>query len=152
MAQYSFSQRTRGNFVGVDPRLVKVAYRALEVTDVDFGVIEGVRTKERQAYLVKIGASQTMQSKHIDGLAIDTMAYINGKGTFQPNLYDNIADAFATACRELGVDVRWGGAWQINDIRTWNGTMQEASDAYVALRRREGKKPFLDQGHFELIV
>ena len=57
----------------------------------------------------------------------------------------------AHAAVELGVGVRWGAAWSVSDIRKWEGTMEEAMLSYVDLRRSEGRRPFIDAPHFELI-
>ncbi len=72
---FRFSQRSENNLKGVNPALVQVVRRALELSIVDFGVTEGLRTVERQKELVAKGASQTMNSRHITGHAIDVFAY-----------------------------------------------------------------------------
>ena len=71
---YSLSQRSLDRLDGVDEKLVAVVKRAIEVSNIDFGVIEGLRTVEKQEQLVASGASQTMKSKHIEGGAVDLMA------------------------------------------------------------------------------
>lgn len=149
---FELSQRSLDRLEGVDERLVKVVCRAIELTDTDFGVIEGVRTVEKQEELVAKGASQTMKSKHLDGLAVDLMAYVGGRGCWEINVYDNIADAMKKAAEEEGVQVRWGAAWHINDLREWEGTMEDAMNDYIDTRRSEGRRPFIDGPHFELMV
>lgn len=121
------------------------------MTEVDFGVIQGLRTLEEQIALVAKGASKTMKSKHLEGNAVDLMAYINGRGSWELNVYDEIADAMKTAAIKLDVGVRWGAAWSVSDIRDWDGTMEEAMLSYVDLRRSQGRRPFIDGPHFELI-
>jgi peptidoglycan L-alanyl-D-glutamate endopeptidase CwlK len=148
---YQLSQRSLDKLEGVDDRLVKIVCRAIELTDVDFGVIQGLRTEEEQRALVEKGASQTMKSKHLEGKAVDLMAYVAGKGCWELNVYDNIADAMQQAATEEGVQIRWGAAWNIADIREWDGTMEEAMNHYVDTRRSEGKRPFIDAPHFELM-
>jgi hypothetical protein len=150
MSQFKLSQRSLSNLEGVNPYLVAVVKRAIEITKVDFGVIEGIRTPERQRELVQAGASQTMFSKHIEGKAVDLMAYIGPRASWELNLYDDIADAVKQAAMELQVPVRWGGAWNVPDIREWQGTMQGAMDYYIDTRRSQGRKPFIDGPHFEL--
>ena len=105
---------------------------------------------EEQRVLVDKGASKTMRSKHLDGKAVDLMAYIGSRGSWELNLYDDIADAMKEAAVETGAVLRWGAAWHIPDIRQWNGTMEDAMNAYVDLRRSEGKRPFIDGPHFEI--
>jgi len=136
---------------GVDERLVACVKRAIELSEIDFGVTQGLRTIEEQEALVAKGASKTMKSKHIDGLAVDLMAYVNGRGCWELNVYDEIADAMKAAAQELDVPIRWGAAWHINDIREWEGTMEEAMNDYVDTRRGQGKRPFIDAPHFEIM-
>tara|TARA_R110000796_G_scaffold96458_1_gene202246 strand:- start:143 stop:598 length:456 start_codon:yes stop_codon:yes gene_type:complete len=149
---YKLSQRSLDRLEGVDERLQSVVKSAIGMTKTDFGVICGLRTIEEQRKLVDKGASKTMKSKHIGGNAVDLMAYIGSRGSWELNLYDDLADAMKEAARDLGVPVRWGAAWHINDIREWDGTMEEAMNAYVDLRRSQGKRPFIDGPHFELMV
>lgn len=147
---YSLSQRSLDRLEGVDEDLVNVVKRAIEITEVDFGVIQGLRTIEEQEALVAKGASQTMKSKHLEGRAVDLMAYVGGKGSWELTIYDEVADAMKQAADELGVQIRWGAAWHINDIREHEGTMEEAMNDYIDLRRSEGRRPFIDAPHFEL--
>jgi hypothetical protein len=96
---------------GVDPRLVAIASRALAYSTVDFGVIEGLRSTERQKELVLTKASKTMNSRHLTGHAIDVMAYIGADGRWEEPLYHPINDAFQQAAKELGIAITWGGSW-----------------------------------------
>jgi peptidoglycan LD-endopeptidase CwlK len=106
---------------------------------------------EEQRVLVEKGASKTMRSKHLDGKAVDLMAYIgDGRASWELNLYDDIANAMKEAAIETGAVLCWGAAWHIPDIRQWNGTMEDAMNEYVDLRRSQGKRPFIDGPHFEL--
>ena len=148
---FELSQRSLDRLDGVEDSLVVVVKRAIQLTKVDFGVSEGLRSVARQAELVAKGASKTMKSKHIDGLAVDLVAYISGRVSWELNLYDDIADAMAAAAKEHGVTVRWGGAWHIDDIGTWQGKMEDAMTTYIDLRRSQGKRPFIDGPHFELM-
>ena len=135
---------------GVDPKLVAVVKRAIEISKVDFGVTEGLRTLETQKKYVAAGKSRTMNSKHLTGKAVDLVAFVNGKVSWELNLYDDIADAMAQAARELKVPLRWGGAWNIPDITKWDKPMQEAMNFYIDSRRQQGARPFIDGPHFEL--
>jgi peptidoglycan LD-endopeptidase CwlK len=136
---FKLSQRSLDKLDGVDEKLVATVKLAIAVAKIDFGVICGLRTMEEQRVLVDKGASKTMRSKHLDGKAVDLMAYIGSRGSWELNLYDDIADAMKEAAVETGAVLRWGAAWHINDIRQWNGTMEEAMNAYVDLRRSRGQ-------------
>lgn len=128
---------------GVNTNLIKVVKRAIEISTVDFRVIEGVRTKERQAELVKNGASKTMNSRHLTGHAVDIVPVVNGEVSWDFNHYYPLAVAIAKAATELGVKVRWGGAWTV--ITNKAGTPQDWVKAY-----RAGGGKFLDGVHFEI--
>jgi len=149
---YKLSQRSLDRMEGVDERLVAVVKHAITATKTDFGVIQGLRTIEMQKALVAKGASQTMKSKHLDGLAVDLMAYIGGRGSWELNLYDDLADAMAEGANAAGCKVRWGAAWHIDSIGQYKGTMEEAMNEYIDLRRSQGRRPFIDGPHFELMV
>lgn len=155
MAQFKLSQRSLDRLEGVDNRLVGVVKMAITLTKTDFGIVQGLRTLEMQKALVAKGASQTLKSKHLDGLAVDCMAYISGRGSWELNLYDDIADAMAQAANLHGVAVRWGAAWHIDDIGTYKAqgqSMEQAMNEYIDLRRSQGRRPFIDGPHFELMV
>jgi peptidoglycan L-alanyl-D-glutamate endopeptidase CwlK len=147
---FKLSQRSRDKLDGVDAGLVAVVDYAIAVTKIDFGVICGLRSIEEQRELVAKGASKTLKSKHIDGYAVDLMAYIGSRGSWELNIYDEIADAMKEGAQAAGVGIRWGAAWHISDIRDWDGTMEEAMNSYVDLRRSQGRRPFIDAPHFEL--
>ena len=147
---FNLSQKSLDRLEGVNDDMVRVVKKAIELTKIDFGVICGLRTVEEQEELVAKGASQTMKSKHIDGLAVDLMAYLGGRASWELNLYDDIADAMKEAAKLENVGVRWGAAWQIDNMADWDGTMEEAMNAYIDLRRSQGRRPFIDGPHFEL--
>ena len=147
---YTLSSRSLEKLEGVNESLVNVVKKAIQLTKIDFGVIYGLRSEEEQQKLFDAGKSQTMKSKHLTGDAVDLMAYVDGKASWELNLYDDLADAMKWAATEEGVVVRWGAAWSIPDISTWDGTMEEAMMSYIDLRRSEGRRPFIDGPHFEL--
>lgn len=148
--EFKLSQRSLSRLEGLEPELIGVVNRAIELTNVDFGVTCGIRSKAEQEKLVASGASQTMRSKHLEGRAVDVVAYIGPRITWELNVYDNIADAFKKAADELDVPLRWGAAWNVYDLRGWNNTMEEAMMHYIDARRSEGRRPFIDAPHFEL--
>jgi peptidoglycan L-alanyl-D-glutamate endopeptidase CwlK len=150
---FKLSTRSEAKLEGLDPRLVAVVKAAIHQTKIDFGVICGMRTMEEQKALVASGASQTMKSKHLQGYAVDLMAYIGSRASWELNLYDDIADAMAEAAREVDVPIRWGAAWTISNIAQFHGgTMEDAMNSYIDERRTQGRRPFIDGPHFELMV
>ena len=148
---FRLSKRSQDQLVGVHSSLVAVVHHAITLTKVDFVVVEGVRTEARQRELVAKGASQTMQSRHIDGEAVDLVAFLGPRISWELSLYDEIADAMRQAAIAKDVAIRWGAAWNIPDIRAWTGTMEAAMNHYVDVRRKSGKRPFIDAPHFEMV-
>jgi peptidoglycan L-alanyl-D-glutamate endopeptidase CwlK len=108
---YSFGIKSVKKMTGVHPALKKVLYRAIEITDVDFSIIEGVRTLERQKHLVASGASKTLNSRHLSGHAVDIAPYVEGEIRWDWPLYHRLAKVMKTASKEIGVPVQWGGDW-----------------------------------------
>ena len=149
---FKLSTRSLTKLQGVDERLIAVVRRAIEITTVDFGVVDGVRTPKQQMEYFKKGMSQiSVGGKHVEGKAVDLMAYVGARGSWELNLYDNIADAMKQAAIENNVAVRWGAAWNVGDIRMWRGTMEEAMNYYIDTRRKQNKRPFIVAPHFELV-
>ena len=109
---FKFSSRSEKNLQGVNPDLVKVTRRALEISEVDFGITEGLRSRYRQKQLVTTGKSQTMNSRHLTGHAVDVVAYVGSQVSWEWPLYEKIAAAFRQASRELNIPVEWGGDWK----------------------------------------
>ena len=150
---FTLSQRSLGRLDGVKNELHSVVTTAIGLTNVDFGVTCGLRTEKEQEDLVARGASKTMKSKHLTGDAVDVVAYIGGSRiSWELNLYDDIADAFKEASVREGVGIKWGASWHIPDLRDWEGTAEEAMMAYIDLRRSQGRRPFIDAPHFELVT
>ena len=111
---FRLSSRSLGRLEGVHPDLVKVVHRAIELTEVDFGVTCGLRTLEEQKRLVAKGASKTMRSRHLGPVshAVDLVAYLDGEVRWDWPLYHKIAKAMKDAARELEVPLEWGGDWR----------------------------------------
>ena len=94
------------------PDLQRIVLLAAALTDTDFIVTEGLRTVERQRQLVAKGASQTMNSRHITGHAVDLAATVDGEVRWDWPLYHRLATAMKEAARQLGIRMGWGGDWR----------------------------------------
>lgn len=106
------NERSEKALIGVHPKLIKIARRASETSEVEFIVTEGVRTLERQKMLFAKGATRTMNSKHLEGRAFDVAAVIDGEVRWDWPLYAKIAKAIKEAASEQGVVIVWGGDWR----------------------------------------
>lgn len=112
MNNFKFSQRSENNLAGVNPDLIRVVRRALEITERDFIVIEGKRTEQRQKQLVSEGKSKTMNSRHLTGHALDLLPVDADWSNYKDWL--PVLNAMRQAGRELGVKLRFGISWTDN--------------------------------------
>ena len=109
---FTLGHRSKQRLKGVHPDLVKVIEKAIQLTAVDFTVLEGLRTPERQKALVEAGASQTLNSRHITGHAVDLGAWVDDEVRWDWPLYAKINAAMQQAATALGVPIEWGGGWR----------------------------------------
>ena len=109
---FALGTQSRTRLKGVHPDLVRVVEQAIELTPVDFTVLEGLRTPERQAKLAAAGASQTLRSRHLTGHAVDLGAWVDGQVRWDWPLYHKIAAAMKEAAKQLNVKITWGGDWK----------------------------------------
>jgi peptidoglycan L-alanyl-D-glutamate endopeptidase CwlK len=108
-----YSSRSLKNLKGIHPDLRRVIDRALQESPLDFIVIEGLRSLERQKQLVASGASQTLKSRHLTGHAVDLVPIgPNGKAAFDWPLYHKLGPAVKAAAEAEGVKLVWGGDWK----------------------------------------
>lgn len=108
---YKLGLRSKQRLKGVHPDLVAVVKRAIEISDVDFTVLEGMRSVDRQRELVAKGASTTMNSRHLTGHAVDLGAWVGGTVRWDWPLYHKIGAAMKQAADELNIKIVWGGDW-----------------------------------------
>jgi peptidoglycan L-alanyl-D-glutamate endopeptidase CwlK len=99
---------------GVDPRLVKILQITRQRTGIPFEISEGMRTAEKQREYVAAGKSQTQNSKHLHGNALDIfIPGADGKADYDFEHYRPIADEAKRVASELGYDdFVWGGDWK----------------------------------------
>ena len=135
---FKLSKKSMDKMIGIHPDLAMVVNRAISHTTVDFTVLEGLRSQDRQRQLVKAGASKTMDSRHLTGHAVDLGAWIGGSVRWDWPLYLKIAEAMRTASIELSRPIRWGGTWGL------------LSDIDGPITNEILHKKFPDGPHFEL--
>jgi peptidoglycan L-alanyl-D-glutamate endopeptidase CwlK len=108
---YSFGARSLSRLVGLHPDLRKVMDRAIATTDIDFTILEGLRTLDRQKQLVLSGASKTLNSRHLDGHAVDIAPLVDGEIRWDWPLYKRLSVIVKKAAQDVGVPIEWGGDW-----------------------------------------
>ena len=111
-SRFRLGATSRARLKGVHPDLIKVVEAAIERTPIDFTVLEGLRTRDRQKQLVAKGASKTMNSYHLTGHAVDIAPLVDGKVTWDWTHYHQLAPVIKQVAMDLGVDITWGGDWK----------------------------------------
>ena len=134
---FNLSQRSLNKLVGVHPDLISVVHRAIEITEEDFMVGEGVRSLSTQKKYVRDGKSKTLNSRHlvVNGYshAVDLWLYKNGGVSWDTSRaesfytvshdddyynYQEIGTSVLQAAKELGVPIRWGADWDSDGQHT----------------------------------
>ncbi|CBY25480.1 TPA: M15 family metallopeptidase [Yersinia enterocolitica] len=111
--QFRFGQISEHNLRNIHPDLVLIVRRALTLSPLDFRVIEGVRSLERQRQLVRNGSSKTLNSRHLTGHAVDLAPLINNKIPWEDwQAFDQVAKAMKQAAQEMELPLQWGGDWK----------------------------------------
>jgi len=108
---FALGQRSKDRLEGVHPDLVKVIEEAIKESPLDFSITEGLRTKERQQELFSAGKSQTMNSRHLTGKAVDIAVFVNSKVTWEFDKYKTVADHIKSVAKSLDTPIVWGGDW-----------------------------------------
>jgi peptidoglycan L-alanyl-D-glutamate endopeptidase CwlK len=142
---FSLNKSSIAKLAGVHEDLICIVMQAAATCPVQIIVTDGARTVEDERAMVAAGKSQTMNSRHIGGYAVDLCALIDGKASWDWQYLYQIADAMRAAADELGHPVRWGGCWAI-----LSAPAVQMNTRYLAVKRLAKQKPFLDGPHFEL--
>lgn len=152
-SNFKFSAASLAELKGVKKELVDCVKLALKLSTQDFTVFDGIRTLKEQQQHVANGTSKTMQSKHLQGLAVDLVPWIGGKLVWDWEGCYKIAMAMDAAATQLGIadKIRWGGAWDrtladFGSLDSWKAYESEVRAYHV----RTGKS-FVDGPHFEWV-
>jgi peptidoglycan LD-endopeptidase CwlK len=109
---FNLSDKSVKRLQGVHPDLVSVVKRAIEISDIDFLVLEGLRTLERQKHLLQKGATKTLNSRHLNGHAVDLVPLVKGEISWEWKYFNPIAEAMKKTSKELSIPIEWGGDWR----------------------------------------
>ena len=105
-------QRSLSRLEGVHPDLVRVVKKAAALSSLDFTVLDGLRTEARQKQLMDLGATRTMNSRHLTGHAVDLAPMVGGTVRWDWPLYHQLAVIVKEAARAENVPIQWGGVWR----------------------------------------
>jgi muramidase (phage lysozyme) len=106
---------TPKELASVQPQLASVFTRAqalAKADGIDLVVASGNRDEAKQQEAIALGWSQTKESNHIGGNAMDVWALKDGAVTFDQGIQDKVSKYMKAAAQELGVSVGWGGDWR----------------------------------------
>ena len=120
---YRLGAKSLENLKGVNPILIEILERALEISStradgVDFTITStaGIRTPEQQNRLFKEGVSKAdgykKISKHQTGDALDVVPYVNGRASWDEKELLKVAVCMLQASKELDYNIQWGGFWR----------------------------------------
>jgi|TARA_R100001460_G_scaffold73695_1_gene114585 peptidoglycan L-alanyl-D-glutamate endopeptidase CwlK len=109
---FKLSKKSLAKLNKVNPDLQKLVKSAIGLSTIDFGISEGMRTKERQQILYDTGKSQTMNSRHLTGHAVDVYAWKDGAVSWEFEDYETINVAFSQAAKLTNTPYVWGGSWK----------------------------------------
>jgi len=109
---FKLSKKSLAKLDEVNPDLQKLVRNAIGLSTIDFGISEGMRTKERQKILYDTGKSQTMNSRHLTGHAVDVYAWKDGAVSWEFEDYETINVAFSQASKLTNIPYVWGGSWK----------------------------------------
>ena len=115
MKMNSFSKRSLLNLEGVHDDLKAVCEKAIELSGdygVDFIITDGHRTMEEQIAFVSQGKSRTLKSRHLGGMAVDFVALVAGRVTYDVSAMTQVAECFKRAAAKLRIPIVWGGDWK----------------------------------------
>jgi peptidoglycan L-alanyl-D-glutamate endopeptidase CwlK len=161
---FFFGEKSRKELIGVHPSLVEICNLAIVLSPQDFGVHDGVRTAQEQRVLFERKAStkdgykrKSKHQKQADGFghAVDLVPFLPRLGyRWEWNLIFPIAAVVGRVAQEKGVNLVWGGVWDMpmNEYgKNWTAQeMENAVEGYVSRRRAAGRTAFIDGPHYEL--
>ena len=133
----TLDQRALQRLMGVHEDLARVVHKAAAMSDMDFTVLEGLRTLERQKELLAKHATTTLKSRHLTGHAVDLGVMIGGGIRWDWPLYIKLAVVVQAAAAAENVPIRWGGTWK-------------PLSATPEITAKVLSKSFPDGPHFEL--
>ena len=126
---FKLSKRSLEELKGVHEHLVFAVSEAIKITEVDFMVLDGIRTPQEQRKLVARGVSTTNNSYHLYGLAVDLVAIVNGKLSWEEKYYPKIATAMKTVIKEHSLPIEWGFDKWGWDMPHWQISILNGVDA-----------------------
>lgn len=147
---YCLNEKSEEYLAEINPALAEVVRRAVAISDIEIQVNHGKRSLEQQDHLFRKGAAPGNNSSHLYGYAVDLMAYVGDRVCFELEVYDEVANCMKYAGEDLNTPIRWGGAWQCDNICKYDGMVEDLQAWYLDHCFHQNIRPQLDIQHFEL--
>ena len=105
---YKLGKKSKREIIGVNPILAFAVTEAIKITEQDFTVFDGLRSPAEQRKLFNRGASKTLKSKHLSGNAVDLVAWVDGRPSWDTTYYEAIEVAMKTVIKKYNLPIEWG--------------------------------------------
>jgi len=139
----------------IDSRLSVVVQHAIGMSDIEFQVLEGRRTKAMHDALYTKGVTQdAIHSAHFYGMAVDLIVFIEGRTIIEVEPYRDVAQCMQYAAEHVGVPIQWGGCPQVEDLRGNRAFYEDLTNDFFDICRNADlpKTPTINPHHFEIPV
>ena len=150
--KHFFTESSEKMLKEINPALAEVAKRALAISDIEFQVTHGKRTRNQHNEFWRKGVTIANTSTHFYGHAVDLMPIIEGRPCVEAEAFDDVAMCMKLAGQDLHTPIRWGGAWHCDNLCAFDGILEDLQMYYIDSMREVGKRPRLDYSHFELTI
>jgi len=136
MSNFKFGKVSEEKMIGLHPDLIWAIRETLNIGIMDFSVVEGLRSKERQKQLLDTGATKTMNSMHLiqpDGYghAADlypspiNMIKVKARDPVEISRFGVLAGTMKAVAKQKGISITWGYDWD-NDGETLDHSFNDA--------------------------
>lgn len=146
------TQESQEMLAEINDNLAKVVRRAADISSLEFQVLEGKRTVKQQEKLFQAGVCSDGPNPYLYGYAVGLIAVIDNRPILEHEPYDDVAECMKIAATELGIKIKWGGAFHWQDLTTYKGFMEDLTNEYIDRQRHKGARPIVNVHHFELAL
>jgi len=105
---FKLGKKSMAQLVGLHPEVSYCVTEAIKITKQDFTAFDGIRSIQKQENLILVGASSTIDSYHLYGLAVDLVPWINGTAKWEEDACIIVANAMKEVNRVNGLGIDWG--------------------------------------------
>ncbi|GHU27457.1 hypothetical protein FACS1894152_4110 [Bacilli bacterium] len=119
--KFIFGEKSEQLLNTVADELSGLAHNVIKISPIDFAIVEGFRTEEKQKELYDAGKTKTLNSKHCVGRAIDVVPCLNYRPNFEMiNSCCFIVGLFYALAKQNNLKIRVGAIWDGESIENNN--------------------------------